>query len=763
MEVETKPDSAAGGASMEDALAAAECDAVVAGAEALAPGQRVAAYVRQMTMGCGDWACRNADGRCVSAGAPPMTAQLAAVRAVRERMVLAVDRLCAVANARDATRRRPASVAALTAALSDELRRADAVRASDDDVRAVLGARLRLWLGVRPMLAARVFASATPEDVAAFYAAFGDRAAAAEARSALWNSYADHLVAAYTSGAFALAAADSDPVQAGAPRLLAAMLLDPLNHDPDQIELFSKILQVVRCAVFPTPDSSGRMVAAVLQLASPAAMRELLNAAQQVLTLTVIEHAGSQLHANNVITSAVAVIGVLDAANNRLPDADRIAVDQFYNESLCDELLANEARQISLDLRRLFARPGAAPQFCFCKHPFVLTAELKSDVLDFENRFSQQRHSQSPSGFMFGPMQMPFLGIRVRRENIIEDTLGALELCDPLDLKKQLRVQFENEDGIDAGGVKKEFFQLIVREIFDPKYGMYKKYDDDRMFWFSPGSEDMREFELIGTILGLSIYNSVILDLHFPRYLFRRLSMHPYDSQSIEPTLDDLAGLDPRLADGLRRLLDYDQPDVEDVFALRFVIVSEEFGAHVEHPLVPGGADIAVTAGNRAQYVQAYVNWILVDSVRRQLDAFVRGFRLTCNTVFFQSFRSSELELLVCGEPTLDFAALRAGARYDNGYSAEHPVIQRFWTVVSALSDDEKRRFLFFCTGSDRSPIGGLSKLHLSIVRNAADLSHLPTSHTCFNVLLLPEYSCVDMMKRQLLLAILHHEGFGMR
>lgn len=48
----------------------------------------------------------------------------------------------------------------------------------------------------------------------------------------------------------------------------------------------------------------------------------------------------------------------------------------------------------------------------------------------------------------------------------------------PADLKKQLYVEFEGEQGIDEGGVSKEFFQLIVEEIFNPDYGEYNIFTD---------------------------------------------------------------------------------------------------------------------------------------------------------------------------------------------------------------------------------------------------------------------------------------------
>eukprot|EP00961_Rhodomonas_salina_P109677 1476149-Rhodomonas_salina.10 len=97
------------------------------------------------------------------------------------------------------------------------------------------------------------------------------------------------------------------------------------------------------------------------------------------------------------------------------------------------------------------------------------------------------------------------------------------------------------------------------------------------------------------------------------------------------------------------------------------------------------------------------------------------------------------------------------------------------------MSLEEKKKLLFFCTGSDRSPIKGLGSMTFVISRNGPGLSpapsllarllitlvrclapamglrgadsegrarvgsdsdRLPTAHTCFNHLLLPEYRC---------------------
>ena len=67
----------------------------------------------------------------------------------------------------------------------------------------------------------------------------------------------------------------------------------------------------------------------------------------------------------------------------------------------------------------------------------------------------------------------------------------------PADLKKQLYVEFEGEQGVDEGGVSKEFFQLVVEEIFNPDIGKY--FSDVIMVSY------LFELELI--YLGLQIFS----------------------------------------------------------------------------------------------------------------------------------------------------------------------------------------------------------------------------------------------------------------
>ena len=126
-------------------------------------------------------------------------------------------------------------------------------------------------------------------------------------------------------------------------------------------------------------------------------------------------------------------------------------------------------------------------------------------------------------------------------------------------------------------------------------------------------------------------------------------------------------------------------------------------------------------------------------------------------------YRYEELELLICGLPHLDFRDLEKVARYDGGYTTEYPTVRNFWSVIHSFSLTDKKKFLAFVTGCDRAPVGGLSKLPLLIQRSGPDSNRLPSSHTCFNVLLLPDYRSREKLRERLTMAIQDTQGFGLQ
>ncbi|KAL4169032.1 hypothetical protein KRP22_009961 [Phytophthora ramorum] len=401
-------------------------------------------------------------------------------------------------------------------------------------------------------------------------------------------------------------------------------------------------------------------------------------------------------------------------------------------------------------------------EMSFCDFPFVLDAASKSKVLQIDSDLEQRARAQdvvlSRSIMMEEGAPSPYLVLKVRRENIVEDAMQQLvHLSSSAEtLKKPLKVKFVGEEGIDEGGVQKEFFQILIRQLLDPAFGMFTYDEETRTLWFNSDSlEATMEFELIGTLLALAIYNAVILDVSFPHTVYKKLMGCTLGLEDLELAL-------PELGRGLRQLLSF-QGNVEEVYQRNFEYSYEVFGEVKTVELKPGGSSIPVTNSNREEYVSLYVDYMLNKSVSRQYAAFHHGFHQVCNHEVLSMFRWEELQLLICGSSDLDFEALEEATHYEDGFTEDSGTIRDFWVVVHALPLEDKKKLLRFATGSDRVPIRGLSNLVFVISRNGPDSDRLPTAHTCFNHLLLPEYSGREKLKERLLLAINQAEGFGLR
>jgi ubiquitin-protein ligase E3 A len=411
---------------------------------------------------------------------------------------------------------------------------------------------------------------------------------------------------------------------------------------------------------------------------------------------------------------------------------------------------------------RIEAKLPALKYKSFISFPFVLTTAMKQEILLIDSRQKQDRLQRQ---IYYGQMGRAtaydvYLILHIRRDAILEDTLNQLVGVASDDFKKPLKIKFDGEEGIDAGGVRKEYFALMMKMLLTPDYGMFTYEGDVRLLWFSKDSfESNQEFELVGKLVGLALYNTVTLDLKLPQFVYRQL-------KGGAVSIKDLKELHPDLAIGLQQLLDFKpSTQVKDAFGLTFEITHKNtFGEMVAHELIPGGAAIEVDEHNRQQYVDAYVKWLLEDSVKTQFQAFRRGFLYVCGGEALDLFYPTELELLLCGNPVLNFDDLKKGTEYEDGYNAEDQIIQDFWVVLTDFNEDKKKAFLKFVSGNDRAPIDGLITMGFKISKNGDDDARLPTAHTCFNHLLLPQYSNIDVLRSKLITAMDEGgEGFGLQ
>jgi ubiquitin-protein ligase E3 A len=282
------------------------------------------------------------------------------------------------------------------------------------------------------------------------------------------------------------------------------------------------------------------------------------------------------------------------------------------------------------------------------------------------------------------------------------------------------------------------------------------RFQDANTTWFNADcSWNDEGFYLSGLLVGLAVYNSVLLDVHFPQTVYRKLLTLPLG-------LEDM--VDEDVKRGLQQLLDYQGDDVEEVFSLSFDARWVDLGQEKRKELKPNGSNIPVTSDNKEEYVMLYVKWLLVESIYPQYESFEAGFMRVMENTTLDLLRPEELELLVVGTPLLDFAALEQNTEYEGGYSESSAVVRNFWRFLNESSPETQLNLLKFTTGSTRAPIGGLGKLSFKLQRAGPDSDQLPTSHTCFNTLLLPDYGDnYEKLKERLGRAILECEGFGLQ
>jgi hypothetical protein len=294
------------------------------------------------------------------------------------------------------------------------------------------------------------------------------------------------------------------------------------------------------------------------------------------------------------------------------------------------------------------------------------------------------------------------------------------------------------------------------------------------MTWFQPGSpEPLWKFQLLGTIVSLAVYNGLTLPITFPKALYRKI----LDEEVTE--LHHIEDGWPDLASGLTSLLEWDEKEngsVEDVFARTYEFSVEQFGNPVTRRMdkitakdpwafqfdqAASAEDVPmVTHENRNNYVSDYIKWLTDVSVRPQFESFKTGFFTCIDRRTINLFDSVTLQSVVEGVQEIDISELRRNTRYI-GWEASHRTIRDFWSIVKRYDLEQKKKLLEFVTASDRVPVGGMRNMQFTLQKNGVDDLYLPTSYTCYGILLLPEYSNKEALRQKLAMALENSKGFG--
>lgn len=156
----------------------------------------------------------------------------------------------------------------------------------------------------------------------------------------------------------------------------------------------------------------------------------------------------------------------------------------------------------------------------------------------------------------------------------------------------------------------------------------------------------------------------------------------------------------------------------------------------------------------------------VVDRLREQSEAFVKGLRDVIDGEWLRIFNEPELQVLISGatDGKIDVEDMRQNCKYAGGFTGIDPTVNRFWKVVGSMTPKQQGDLLRFVTSCERPPPLGFASMtppftiqRVGIMR---DGDKLPASSTCFNVLRLPTYSSEKVMKERLVYAIESGAGF---
>ncbi|XP_066279416.1 apoptosis-resistant E3 ubiquitin protein ligase 1-like isoform X4 [Branchiostoma lanceolatum] len=366
------------------------------------------------------------------------------------------------------------------------------------------------------------------------------------------------------------------------------------------------------------------------------------------------------------------------------------------------------------------------------------------------------------------------------------------------DWGKTFVVSFDGEEGLDWGGLSREWFQLVTEALFHPSTQLFRRFKDDNQGLVHPNHDrppsinKPKYYEFAGKVVGKCLFESAkggssrqLVKARFSRSFLAQLI-------GLRVTYKHFAADDPEFYKTKVHYLETnDVKDMELTFTEEVYDVIGKLVKTVE--LVPGGVHVQVTNDNKLQYLDSLAQYRLAATVKEELEHFLkviagenqakpgRGGKMVVGQIssyfvcviglnelipdnLLSIFDENELELLICGTGEYSIADFKQHCKIQGGAWGFEKVLDWFWTIVASFTQEEMARLLQFTTGSSQLPPGGFAELHPRFQICSVPLrGMLPTAHTCFNQLCLPDYDSCEQLHKMLILAITEgSQGFGM-
>ncbi|KAF7283441.1 hypothetical protein GWI33_000526 [Rhynchophorus ferrugineus] len=352
--------------------------------------------------------------------------------------------------------------------------------------------------------------------------------------------------------------------------------------------------------------------------------------------------------------------------------------------------------------------------------------------------------------------------IQVSRQTLFEDSFHTIMRLPAYELRRRLYIIFKGEEGLDYGGVSREWFFLVSHEALNPMYCLFEYANKNNYsLQINPASyvnpEHLTYFKFIGRFIAMALYHGRFIYSGFTMPFYKRML-------GKKLVMKDIESIDPEFYNSLvwTKENDIDDCGLELYFSVDF----EVLGQVVHHELKKNGDSEKVTEENKEEYLSLMTNWRMTRGIEQQTQAFLDGFNEVVPIEWLKYFDERELELLLCGMQEIDVEDWQKHTIYRHYTRNSKPVVW-FWQFVKQSDNEKRARLLQFVTGTCRVPVGGFAELMGSngpqrfCIEKVGKESWLPRSHTCFNRLDLPPYKNYEQLVEKLTYAIEETDTFG--
>ena len=211
--------------------------------------------------------------------------------------------------------------------------------------------------------------------------------------------------------------------------------------------------------------------------------------------------------------------------------------------------------------------------------------------------------------------------VTVRRDHCFEDSFKHLGFAKAKVLRGKITIHFEGEEGVDAGGLTREWYRILARGMFNQDNALFTVSADSPAYQPNQYSRineaHLHYFKFIGRIIGKALVDGYQFDAYFTRSFYKHML-------GLKPTMEDMAAVDPEYYKNLQQILKYDLDDLD--LELFFTVRTSFCGQDETHVLKPGGDKIEVTNENKAEYVQLVTQHRMCTAIKDQITAFLEGF-----------------------------------------------------------------------------------------------------------------------------------------